>query len=142
MNPDIATRLAAIVGEGVSVAQTDAIIREFLTQIVRCPTCDDTGTIVIGHDVSIPTKDRLGQAVADPLIEAGTVAPCPYCGGLDNRGRPQHDPEFSAWHCFAGLAALDCRGRKEDPSGIDETHAACGYRIILPLRLPPLKSEQ
>jgi hypothetical protein len=142
MTPDIATRLAAIVVDGVSVPHADAVIREFLAQIIRCPTCDDTGTITVRRDVSIATRDRLGQSVADPVIEAGTVGPCPHCGGLDSRGRPRHDPEFAAWHCFAGLAEAECRHIKEDPTRIDETHAVCGNRIILPLRLPPLRSDE
>ena len=142
MKSDFATRFAAIAGEGVTVPQADAIIREFLAQVIRCPTCDDTGSITVGRDVSIPTKDHYGNAVTDPLTEAGTVSPCPYCGGPDSKGRARHDPEFVAWHCFAGQAAQECRRLKEDPTGISEVHAVCGYRVILPFRLPPLRSEQ
>jgi len=142
MKPDLATRLAAVVGPGVSVADADAIVREFLAQIVRCPACDDTGSITVGHDVSITTRTALGNSVIDPVIEAGTVGPCPNCGGKDSRGRVRHDPESVGWHCFTGRAAADCRALKDDPTRIDEAHSACGYRIILPLRLPPLRSEQ
>ena len=137
MKPDLAIRLAAVAGDGVTVAHADAIIREFLAQIVRCPAGDDTGTMTVGHDVSIATTDRLGQAVAEPMIEAGTVGPCPYCGGPDSKGRARHDPEFAGWHCFAGGTPRDCREIKDDPTSIDESHAACGYRIILPIQLPP-----
>jgi hypothetical protein len=139
MKPEIATRLAAVVGRGATVADADAIVREFLTQIVRCPACDDTGSITVGQDVSIATRTALGNAVVDPVIEAGTVGPCPNCGGKDARGRTRHDPECVGWHCFAGDAERDCRRVKDDPTRIDEAHAACGYRIILPLQLPPLR---
>ena len=142
MKPDVAIRLAAVVGEGVTVPQADAIIREFLAQIVRCPACDDTGSMTVGHDVSIATTDRLGQAVSEPMIEAGTVGPCPYCGGPDSKGRARHDPEFAAWHCFAGATARDCREIKDNPTSIDEIHAACGYRIVLPIRLPPARTDK
>jgi hypothetical protein len=142
MKPDLAIRLAAVAGDGVTVPHADAIIREFLAQIVRCPACDDTGSITIGHDVSIATTDRLGQAVSEPMIEAGTVGPCPYCGGPDSKGRARHDPEFAAWHCFNGGTARDCRAVKDDPTRIDPSHAACGYRIILPIRLAPLRSDK
>jgi hypothetical protein len=142
MKPDLATRLAAVVGNRVSVVDADAIVREFLAQIVRCLACDDTGSITVGHDVSIATWTALGNAVVDPVIAAGTVGPCPTCGGKDSRGRVRHDPERVGWHCFAGRAEPDCRAVKDDPTRIDEAHSGCGYRIILPLRLPPLRPGQ
>ena len=142
MKPDLATRLAAVTGDNVPVPQAHAIIQEFLAQIIRCPACDDTGSITVGHNVSIPTVDHLGQAVTDPLIKAGTVAPCPNCGGTDRKGRTRHDPEFVAWHCFARATEHECRRIKDDPTCIDEHHAACGYRIVLPLRLPRLAADQ
>ena len=142
MKPDLATRLAAVTADGVSISEAHSIIQEFLAQIIRCPACDDTGSIVVGHNVSIPTVDHLGQSVTDPLIKAGTVGRCPTCGGTDRKGRTRHDPEYVAWHCFARAAEQECRAAKDDPTRIDEQHAACGYRIVLPLRMPRLTAQE
>jgi len=133
MKSDIATRLASTVVAGVSVDDADAIIREFLVQISRCPACDDTGSLIVACEVSFPTKLH-GEAVLGAYIEAGTPGPCPRCGGLDN-GRARHDPEFVVWHCFSGLAERECQHVKHDPTLIASEHAPCGYRVVLPV--PP-----
>jgi len=134
MKPDIATRLAATVVEGVTTADADAIIQEFLAQVIRCPACDDTGSITVARAISFATKVR-GAEVSDAYIEAGTVGPCPRCGGQDS-GRVRHDPEFVVWHCFVGFAERDCKAVKADPKAFASEHAMCGHRVALPVPLP------
>ena len=129
MNPDIATRLAAAAGNRGRAQGCRRGHQGIPRQLVRCPTCDDTGSMTATHKVGVAPSE-------------GTAAPCPYCGGLDSRGRARNDPEWVAWHCYAGDAERYCRNLKDDPTSIDETHGACGYRIILPLRLPPLRPDR
>lgn len=135
MKQDLAEKFAALTIEGCPVEQAQKVIREFLTQIVRCPVCDGEGTITVGRmmTASFPAGHPGDNDLKDRAIPAGTKLTCPRCGGgLDGQGA--YDPEFVAWHCIRGESDGTCRSDRTGEKASRATgHAECGYRIVLPL---------
>jgi len=124
MKRDMAERMAATAVDGVSVP-AGAVIREFLTQLARCPACDGSGTFTFPKDLEVEVKDRHGSHEGS-YVPSGATSVCPLCMG------EKHDPAFVAWHCVQGRDDRDCRhdwNNAEERNG----HAACGWKVMLPL---------
>jgi hypothetical protein len=88
--------------------------------------CDSAGTFTFSRDVEIETKDEFNRGHGR-VIAAGTTAVCPHCNG------EKVDLDFVGWHCLSGDVAANCRTLKNMENGHSEVHAACGYRVMLPL---------
>lgn len=123
MKRDIAERLAATkICDDVTVEQTRAIIREFLTELARCPVCDSSGEFTYRRDVQVQITEARGPAHV--TVKAGTPAVCPLCAGS------QYDPTYVVWHCKKAETESPCRRDDRCPR---EGHEECGDHLILPL---------
>lgn len=136
MNQDIAERFAATAVDGITVAQARTIIREFLSQIARCPVCNDTGRITFGRDMEVKLMDNPRHANATAQwLQAGSETDCPRCGPPTDDGRGKGDPLYVAWHCSRGEDDQRCHRDRLDESGRRQPHSKCSYRVMLPLDL-------
>jgi hypothetical protein len=138
MKREMAERLAATALDGregakhVTVEQVRIIVSEYLKQLVRCPACDDEGTISF-REIDLQVKEHGHTMTQNRYVEEGTIGPCPMCGGLDRDHSPRHDREWVRWLCVDGWNEVDCRQNRRNQ---DQAHAGCGYRIMLPLDGP------
>ncbi len=120
-----ALRLASSSANGANDRAADEalslkIIEEFLACISQCPSCDGTGTIPVeGEAIQVCT----GYGFRQPdTYQPGTSMPCPTCLGST------YDPKHTRWECQVS-EHRPC----ESLTGADEEHAACGFRVSLPL---------
>lgn len=135
MKTDTAIRFAASAENGVTVAQTQHIVAEYLKYVARCPVCENEGRFTFGRDVNMRMRDtyKPNEALSERTVVAGTEAPCPRCGGPDEDGTVRGDPNHVAWHCLQGDTDTNCRFDRNGDLRRREGHEGCGWRIILPL---------
>lgn len=125
-----AERLAAIAVDGVTLADAQKIIGEYLIQIVRCHVCGDTGRFTFAR----PATLKVAATNAAMVVKTGDETDCPLCGPPVN-GRGAGDPAFVRWYCEREKDAVTCRAAKgAGASGVQE-HAGCGLRVMLPVPL-------
>lgn len=134
MKRDIAERFAATAVDRLSLDEARKVVEEFLLSLARCSMCGGSGEFTFGRDVRFQVVDPFrSQAKEERVIPDGTRTPCPACRGSEGNEAPG-DPEFVAWHCLSGDRDDDCHAMKRRADDLGDSHASCGWRIVLPLQ--------
>ena len=121
---DRALKLAACAAgaddrDGVLRLLTRGTLNQFLELLVECPSCGGAGVIAVSAAITV-TKPY-GQSAE--TYSPDQPMPCPTCEGST------FDPDFTRWVCQVD----DYRACSAHQQG--DGHAACGYRVSLPLQV-------